>query len=169
MIRTTRYPFLLAASISTLCSVTLTACSALSLDFIKGTVKKDMSDKNAKILMKVLCVVFIGISYFVANSNTPILDMMSYSWGIISGSFFAPYLFSLYGKRLRTGGAWAGVLTGFCTAMIPAASKILTLCHVTAPAVVSLAGKGPQFACLAMALSLLVCFVLSFTGKKENA
>lgn len=160
---------LLAASISTLCSVTLTACSALSLDFIKGTIKKDMSEKNSKILMKALCVVFIAVSYFVANSNTPILDMMSYSWGIISGSFFAPYLFSLYTKKLSKGGAWAGVLTGFLTALIPAVSKIITLFGVTNETVVSLAGKGPHFACLAMALSLAVCAVCAAAGKNTAA
>ena len=32
---------------------------------------------------------FVVLSYFVANTNTPILDMMSYSWGILSGSFLA--------------------------------------------------------------------------------
>lgn len=153
---------LLAASISTLCSVTLTACSTFALDFIKGTVKKDMSDKNARILMKVLCILFVIVSYVVANSNTPILDLMSYSWGIISGSFIAPYLISLYWKGLNKIGTWCGILTGFVIALVPACAKIATVAGVTAPTAVSLAAKGPLFACIAMVLSIVVCVAASF-------
>lgn len=52
---------------------------------------------------KAICFVFILLSYLIANTNTPILDMMSYSWGVISGSFLAPYLLALYWKGLNPG------------------------------------------------------------------
>ena len=87
---------LIAASVSTLCSVTLTASSTLSIDFIAPRAK--MQDKKVRLLTKILCVLFIIVSYVVANTDTPILDMMSYSWGIISGSFLAPYVLALYYK-----------------------------------------------------------------------
>lgn len=51
---------------------------------------------------------FILLSYVIANTQTPILDMMSYSWGILSGSFLAPYAIALYWKGINRTGAWAG-------------------------------------------------------------
>ncbi|NLO46343.1 MAG: sodium:solute symporter family protein [Clostridiales bacterium] len=160
---------LLAASVSTLCSITLTASSTVSIDFVKG-IKKDMSDKNIRILTKVLCVLFIALSYVVANTDTPILDMMSYSWGIISGSFLAPYVLALYYKKLTKGGAWCAIIGGFSLAVIPAACKIATLFGVTNANVVDLAARGPVFACAAMIFSIILCLVGSavFKNKKDD-
>lgn len=157
---------LIAASVSTLCSVTLTASSTLSMDFIRPL--KNMQDKSVRTLTKILCVLFIIVSYVVANTDTPILDMMSYSWGIISGSFLAPYVLALFYKKLSKGGAWCGILGGFCTAIIPAACKIMTLCGSQAPQVVKLAGFGPQFACLAMIISIVFCLVGSAIFHSEK-
>ena len=157
---------LIAASVSTLCSVTLTASSTLSIDFIRPIAK--MQDKAVRTLTKILCVLFIIVSYVVANTDTPILDMMSYSWGIISGSFLAPYVLALYYKKLSKGGAWCGILGGFLTAMVPASCKILTLCGSEAPQVVKLAGFGPQFACAAMIISIILCFVGSAIFHSEK-
>ena len=157
---------LIAASVSTLCSITLTSSSTLTMDFIRDIRKMD--DKSVKMLTKVLCVLFIIVSYVVANTDTPILDMMSYSWGIISGSFLAPYVLALYCKKLTKGGAWCGILGGFLTAMIPATCKILTMFGVQAEKVVMLAGKGPLFACIAMILSILLCLVGSAIFKNEK-
>lgn len=157
---------LIAASVSTLCSVTLTASSTLTIDFIGPRAK--MQDKSVRTLTKVLCVLFIIVSYVVANTDTPILDMMSYSWGIISGSFLAPYVLALYYKKLSKGGAWCGILGGFCTAMIPAGCKILTLCGVETAQVVKLAGFGPQFACAAMLISIALCMIGSKIFRSEG-
>ncbi|NLB36815.1 MAG: sodium:solute symporter family protein [Clostridiales bacterium] len=164
---------LLAASISTLCSITLTASSTFSLDFIKGTVKKNMTDNSSKILTKFLCVLFAIASFVVAKSNTPILDMMSYSWGIISGSFLAPYVISLFWKGLNKIGAWVGILGGFCIAVVPALCKLLPLFGYNNETISALAGKGPLFACIAMISSILLCFVFSaaangFKTKNDN-
>jgi len=154
------FVLLLAASVSTLCSVTLTASSILVKDFI-GTLRPKTPEKRLSLGIKLLCVLFIGISYFVASSQTPILDLMSYSWGIISGSFLAPYVMALYYKGVNKTGAWGGILTGFCIALVPAACKLLTVAGVTAEAAVKLAGQGPQFAVIAAACSLVMCFALS--------
>ncbi len=159
---------LIAASVSTLCSITLTASSTLTIDFINHVKKNSMDEKKTHILTKVLCVVFIIASYFVANTDTPILDMMSYSWGIISGSFLAPYVLALYFKKLTKGGAWCGILGGFITAIIPAVSKMAVLCGASSDTAVMLAGKGPLFACIAMILSIILCFVGSAIFKCEK-
>ena len=157
---------LIAASVSTLCSITLTASSTFTIDFI-GHFKKDMSVKKSSFTIKLLCVIFIIGSYVIANTDTPILDMMSYSWGIISGSFLAPYVVALYWKKMNTKGAWAGIIGGFVIAVIPAAAKVMT--NFTAnETVVMLAGKGPVFACAAMLASLALCFAVSAATKSTN-
>lgn len=156
---------LISASVSTLCSVTLTACSTVSIDLVKARRSGMTSEKTAK-LTKIFCVVFVAVSYIVANTDTPILDMMSYSWGIISGSFLAPYLLSLYYKKLGKAGAWAGILTGFVIALVPAVCKIAQLCGIGAAAVADLAAKGPLFACIAMLASLAISLIVGkFTEK----
>ncbi|MBE6771623.1 MAG: sodium:solute symporter family protein [Ruminococcaceae bacterium] len=157
---------LIAASVSTLCSVTLTASSTLTIDFIKHF-KKDMGEKKSSFTIKVLCVIFIVCSYIIANTDTAILDMMSYSWGIISGSFLAPYVLSLYWKKINTKGAWAAILGGFAIAVVPAAAKIISG-FAANDTVTMLAGKGPVFACIAMIASLVLCVVVSAATKSTN-
>lgn len=137
---------LISASVSTLSGITLTACSTFSMDFIKGTFKKEMSSKHTAALTRVLCLVFVALSYFIAIGDTPIIDLMSYSWGIISGSFLAPYLLSLYWKGINKAGAWTGMMGGFCISFIPAA-----LSGFTTP-------DGPIWACAAMIGSFVLCF-----------
>ena len=159
---------LIAASVSTLCSITLTASSTLTIDFINNVKKNKLGEKKTGILTKVLCILFIISSYVVANTDTPILDMMSYSWGIISGSFLAPYVLALYCKKLTKGGAWCGILGGFLTAVIPAVCKMAVLCGSTHETVVMLSGKGPLFACIAMILSIVLCLAGSAVLKSEK-
>lgn len=137
---------LISASVSTLSSITLTACSTVSMDLVKAGLAKKIDDKNLAALTRILCLCFVVLSYFIANYPTPILEMMSYSWGIISGSFLAPYLLSLYWKGINRTGAWAGMLGGFLTAFVPAAAS-----GFTTP-------NGPLYACLAMGLSFALCF-----------
>ena len=159
----------IAASVSTLCSITLTASSTFSMDFVKSVLKPEMKEKKVTALTKILCVVFIICSYVVANTDTPILDMMSYSWGIISGSFLAPYVVALFWKRMNRQGAWAAMIGGFCVAIIPAICKLLTAFGLENATAVSLAGFGPLFACIAMLLSLALCFIVSaITGKEDE-
>ncbi len=158
---------LLAASVSTLSSITLTASSTLSMDFIKGVFKKNMTDKRVTQLTKVLCILFVVLSYIVANTKTPILDMMSYSWGIISGSFLAPYLLALYWKGMNKTGAWSGMLTGFIVAMPPALCKLIIVFTKTTDAgIVEIAGKGPNYAVLAMVASIVMCVIGSALANK---
>ena len=147
---------LISASVSTLSSITLTACSTVSMDLVKPTIAKKMNEKDLAALTRILYLVFVVMSYFIANYPTPILEMMSYSWGIISGSFLAPYLLSLYWKGINRAGAWAGMLGGFLTAFLPAA-----ISGFTTP-------DGPLYACLAMAVSFALCFVVSKAAGKKS-
>ena len=145
---------LISASVSTLSSITLTACSTVSMDVVKGSLAPKMKDQSLAALTKGLCLVFVVMSYLIANYPTPILEMMSYSWGIISGSFLAPYLLSLYWKGINRAGAWAGMLGGFLIAFVPAAAS-----GFTTP-------NGPVYACAAMAISFLLCWGASLLAKR---
>lgn len=158
---------LIAASVSTLASVTITASSTLTMDFIKAKIVKNMDEIKTAKMTKVMCVVFVVMSYFIANSNTPILDMMSYSWGIISGSFLAPYLISLYYKKLNKAGAWAGMLGGFITALPPVICKLF-LTEVSMGSFGHVKDMGPHFACAAMIVSALLCFAVSAVTNKKG-
>ena len=158
---------LISASVSTLASITITASTTLTMDFLQDKIFKKMPQERAGLLAKCVAALFIVVSYFIANTDTPILDMMSYSWGIISGSFMAPYLISLYWKRLNRAGAWAGMIGGFVTACPP------VLCKLFFPSASSsfglIADLGPHFACLSMAVSLVLCVVVSLlSGKKRD-
>lgn len=147
---------LISASVSTLSSITLTACSTLSMDLIKARVAKNMEDKNVAAMTRILCLVFVVMSYLIANYPTPILEMMSYSWGILSGAFLGPYVLTLYWKGMNRAGAWAGMIGGFLIAFLPAAAS-----GFTTP-------NGPLYACLAMGGSFLLCFVFTHLARKGN-
>lgn len=152
---------LIAASVSTLSSVTLTASSTLTMDIIRDGFSKNKS-KDVSILTKAVCVLFVALSFLIAwkGTGTPILDMMSYSWGIISGSFLAPYAVSLYYKKANCAGAWAGMLSGFAVAFPPLVAKLFKL-DITIGSFGQLSKMGPHFACLAMIVSLVAVIVVS--------
>lgn len=101
----------LSASMSTLSSLVLTSSSTLTLDFIKGTIVKDMDEKKQLKVMRSLIVVFIVISVVLAivqyKSNvTFIAQLMGVSWGALAGAFLAPFLYGLYWKRTSPASVW---------------------------------------------------------------
>lgn len=157
---------LISASVSTLTSITLTACSTISMDIIKDRIKKDISSKSLSILTKILCLIFVVASFFIARTpNTPILDMMSYSWGILAGSFLAPYMLALYCKRINRLGAWCGMLAGFITAMPPLFAKLFDNSLQAPFGLGALMNQGPLFACIAGVVSIIICLAVSFLTK----
>lgn len=103
----------LSASMSTLSSLVLTSASTLTLDFIRGTVVKDMDDKKQLIYIRVLIVFFIAISVILAlNPPTFIAQLMGISWGALAGAFLAPFLYGLYWKGVTKAGVWASFICG---------------------------------------------------------
>ncbi len=103
----------LSASMSTLSSLVLTSSSTLTLDFLKGTVCKNMKDKTALIVMKILIVFFIVISVVIAlDPPTFIAQLMGISWGALAGAFLAPFLYGLYWKKVSKAAIWASFATG---------------------------------------------------------
>ena len=160
---------LIAASVSTLSSVTITAASTFSMDIVRDRFLKN-KEKDISLLTKILCVLFVAVSFIIAwkGEGTPILDMMSYSWGIISGCFLAPYAVSLYYKKANAKGAWAGIIGGFLVALPPLVAKLLGL-ETTIGKFGMLSGMGAHFACLAMIISLILVIAVSAITYKEKA
>lgn len=105
----------LSASMSTLSSLVLASSSTLTLDMIKGHIVKEMSEKKQVLIMRILIVVFIAISAFIAINKDKlgyIADMMGISWGALAGAFLAPFLYSLYGKWVTKASVWVNFIFG---------------------------------------------------------
>lgn len=107
----------LSASMSTLSSLVMASASTLTLDFIKGSVAKDMNEKKQLLTIRLLIVVFIAISVVIAvvqyrQNLTFIAQLMGISWGALAGSFLAPFLFGLYWKRTTKAAAFASFAFG---------------------------------------------------------
>ena len=103
----------LSASMSTLSSLVITSSSTFTIDFINGTVVKNMSDKKQVLCIRALIVVFIAISAVLAlvqyKSTSPIAfiaQMMGVSWGAMAGAFLAPFLYALYSKKVTAAACW---------------------------------------------------------------
>lgn len=103
----------LSASMSTLSSLVLTSSSTLTLDLLKGSVIKNMSEKKQIITMQALIVFFILLSVVIAlDPPTFIAQLMGISWGALAGAFLAPFLYGLYWKGVTRAGVWAGFIAG---------------------------------------------------------
>ncbi len=105
----------LSASMSTLSSLVLASSSTLTLDFIKGTVVKELSPKKQLLIMRIFIAIFIAISVVIAivqyTSNvTFIAQLMGVSWGALAGAFLAPFLYGLYWKRATKASVWVSFL-----------------------------------------------------------
>lgn len=108
-----------SASMSTLASLTLTSSSAIAVDFYKGYVKKDASDRRINILLKALCLVFIAVSVVIAIAKpSGIISLMSLSWGALAGCFLAPYIYGLYSKKATKVGTYASIFTALGVTLV---------------------------------------------------
>ena len=107
----------LSASMSTLSSLVIASSSTLTIDLIKDNIIKNMSQSAQVLYMRGLIVVFIAISAVLAliqytSSVTFIAQLMGVSWGAMAGAFLAPFMYSLYSKKVTTASCWACFLFG---------------------------------------------------------
>lgn len=154
---------LLSASMSTLSSVVLTSASAISVDLLPHFTK-NVKEKNQMLITRILCLVFVALSVlFATRKITIIVNIMSFSWGVVSGCFIGPYIWGIYSKKTTKIGAWTGMVCGFLTVAIP--TVILTLQSGFASA----SKLAPEMGVSAMAVSIVVVPVVSaFTKKFDN-
>ncbi len=103
----------LSASMSTLASLALSSSSTFTLDFLKDTIMKDMSEKRQVLVMRIMIVFFIGVSVILAlDPPTFIAQLMGISWGALAGAFLAPFLYGLYWKGVTKAAVWASFICG---------------------------------------------------------
>jgi SSS family solute:Na+ symporter len=103
----------LSASMSTLSSLVLVSSSAVAIDLYPSIVDTKTGKDRSVAMMRFLSAIFILISYFISRTNiTVIVYLMALSWGVVSGSFAAPYILGLYSKRVTKAGAYAGLFSG---------------------------------------------------------
>ncbi len=155
---------LLSASMSTLQAVVLTSASAVSVDLIPALRKKEIKPDKQILLTRILCLAFVMCSFVFATQNIPVIvNLMSFSWGVVSGCFIGPYIWGLFSKKITKEGAYAGVFSGLLTVGI--STLVISLNSGFGAA----AAKSPEMGVAAMAVSLVVVALVSaFTKVKDK-
>ena len=149
---------ILSASMSTLSSVVMTSSSSLTIDLIKGHFAPNMTDRDTVGLMRILCVVFVVLSFAIAAFKPKeIITLMSFSWGTVAGTFIGPYVWGLYSKKVTRLGAWSGMLLGFLTSIVPAVVSGFN------------AKYAPAFGMFAMIVSLVITPMVSIYTPKYSS
>lgn len=149
----------LSASVSTLSGITLSSCSTISLDLIADRKGSTLSKEKTLTLTRVLCLVFIILSYVIAAVKTPILLLMSFSWGTISGAFLAPYMLGLWWKKMNRTGAWTGMITGVVVSITFTSISLAGLSEF-------ISANAPLFGVIGMVCSFIACIIGSLIGIK---
>lgn len=94
----------LSASMSTLSSLVMTSSSTLTLDLIKPSMLskgKSFDEKKQVFYIRVFIAIFLVVSVIMAaKKNAYITTLMSISWGALSGSFLAPFMYGLFSKKV---------------------------------------------------------------------
>ncbi|MDR3305918.1 MAG: sodium:solute symporter [Clostridiales Family XIII bacterium] len=151
---------LLSASMSTLSALVLSSSSAVTIDLIRS-VRKDLSQKAQVVTLRVFCVVFIALSFVFATMNISfIVNLMSFSWGVVAGSFIGPFIWGLYGKFITKAGAWAGLLAG------PVVVGLMLTINIAGSGFAAAKSMAPVFGVTAMAVSVVIVPVVSLLTKK---
>ncbi len=158
---------ILAASVTTLSGITLVSCTPITVDVLGGVIFKKIKPRVTLVLTRLLCLAFIAFSFFVAWLKLPIYSLMSFSWGIVAGSFLASFILSLYWKGFNKGGAWCGMISGFAIPLgsivyeiIKAYSPDMTLGQAVSRGIANAAPSSPLFGVIAM----LASFIFAVAG-----
>lgn len=153
---------LLSASMSTLSSVVLTAASAISVD-LTSFKKKPLEEKKQMLLTRGLCIVFIALSVVFASANISyIVNLMSFSWGVVAGTFIGPYVWGLFTKKVTKAGAWVGTVSGLAVVVI----GILWFTLTSGDGFAAAKANAPLLGVLAMLVSFVSVPLISLFTKK---
>ncbi len=111
---------LLSASISTLTALVLSSSSVITLDVIAPLFPR-LKQETTTMIMRGLCVLFVVLSLVInfGMQDTPIVSLMSLSWGTVAGAFLAPFIYGLLSKKVTKTGAIAGVISGALISLLP--------------------------------------------------
>lgn len=151
------FVLVLSASMSTLSSLVLASSSAISMDLIQDTLKPGTPKEKTLLYTRILCLVFIALSFLIAITKTPILMLMSFSWGTVAGSFMGPFILGLYDPKTTRSGAWAGMLSGFGLSIVLCVGSGFNSAFASV------------FGMCAMLISVVATFVVSRVTKQYEA
>ena len=167
---------ILAASMSTLASVSLAGSSVLAVDIYKGKINENASDKRVNIVMKTLCLIFVAVSVTIALLNekfsiAAIAYMMGISWGTLAGCFMGPFVLGVTWKRVTKPAVWSSII----------GSLLLTVALIfvfgydkndwDCPPHVALkdgVGTSPLIGVICMFFSLIITVIVSLLTKKPD-
>lgn len=103
----------LSASMSTLSALVLTSSSTITLDLIKDSFYKDMTEKRQIRILRIFIVFFILLSVVLAIYPPDfIAQLMGISWGALAGAFLAPFLYGVYWRGVTRASVWASFISG---------------------------------------------------------
>ncbi len=152
---------LLSASMSTLSAIVLSSSSAISVDLLP-VIKPDYDKKKQMVLTRVLCLLFILLSFLFAIGNISIIvNIMSFSWGVVAGCFIGPFIWGLCAKWITKAGAWCGLLSG--TVVVGTLTLYTTLTNSFTAAI----GNAAIYGVSAMAVSVVITPLVSLLTKKK--
>ena len=153
---------LLSASMSTLASIVLSSSSAISVDLLPEVSKK-VTGKKQMLITRGLCLLFVALSYVFATANiSVIVNIMSFSWGVVAGCFVGPYLWGLFSKRVTRLAVGAGMALSFGAIAVP--TLVITLTDSLKAAI----DLAPQLGVLSMAVSVISVPVISLFTKNTD-
>lgn len=154
---------LLSASMSTLASIVLSSSSAISVDLLPEFTKK-LEGKKQISVTRLLCLLFVALSFVFATANiSVIVNIMSFSWGVVAGCFIGPYIWGLFSKKITRAAVWTAMIASMATVAVP--TVIMTATSGFSSAV----AKAPEMGVFAMIVSLITVPVVSlFTKKYPN-
>lgn len=151
---------LLSASMSTLSSLVLSSSSAVTIDLLRAA-KPHLSQKAQVLSLRGFCVAFIALSFIFASLNISfIVNLMSFSWGVVAGSFIGPFIWGLYGRFVTKAGAWAGLLSG------PVVVGLLLVANTAGSGFAAAKGMAPVFGVTAMGVSIVAVPLVSIVTRK---
>ena len=107
---------IIAASVSTADSQLLVASSSFTAD-LYTQFKKNVSEKEAVMVGRIVVVVIAVIAYLIASSKgagaQAIMNLVENAWGAFGASFGPVIILSLFWREFNYKGAIAGILAGF--------------------------------------------------------
>ena len=107
---------IMAASVSTADSQLLVASSSFTSD-LYAQFKKDVTEKEAVLVGRIVVVVIAVIAYLIASSKgsgaQAIMNLVENAWGAFGASFGPVIILSLFWREFNYKGAIAGIIAGF--------------------------------------------------------
>ncbi len=109
----------LAASMSTVDSLLILVSSSIARDVVQKIFRPDLAERTVALIGKLATVVIgIGAVAFAIGEVRVIFWFVLFAWSGLASAFTPVVLCSLFWKRTTRGGAIAGMVTGFTTAVL---------------------------------------------------